>query len=100
VLQNLAANALRHVPDGGRLSMAAAPVGSDRIRLTVKDNGPGIAPEHLPRIFDRFYKADVARATGGSGLGLSIVKTVVDMHGGTISARNEDGAIFEITLPR
>jgi signal transduction histidine kinase len=98
VLQNLAANALRHLPDGGALSMTATKDGP-RVRVTVRDNGPGIAPEHLPRIFDRFYKADAARATGGSGLGLSIVKTIVDAHGGTISARNEDGAVFEITLP-
>ncbi|MEQ1760485.1 MAG: HAMP domain-containing sensor histidine kinase [Vicinamibacterales bacterium] len=98
VLQNLAANALRHLPDGGTLTMAAQRTG-DTIRLTVRDNGPGIAPEHLPLIFDRFYKADAARASAGSGLGLSIVKTIVDAHGGTISARNEDGAVFDITLP-
>jgi signal transduction histidine kinase len=99
VLQNLAANALRHIPDGGMLSMTASAVGG-RVQITVRDNGPGIAPEHLPQIFDRFYKADAARASGGSGLGLSIVKTIVDAHGGTISARNEDGAVFDITLPR
>lgn len=98
VLQNLAANAIRHIPNGGLLSMTAERT-SAGIRLTVRDNGPGIAAEHLPLIFDRFYKADAARATGGSGLGLSIVKTIVDAHGGTISARNEDGAVFEVTLP-
>ena len=98
VLQNLAANALRHLPDGGTLTMTALRAGSS-VRLTVRDTGPGIAPEHLPLIFDRFYKADAARASGGSGLGLSIVKTIVDAHGGTISARNEDGAVFDITLP-
>jgi signal transduction histidine kinase len=65
----------------------------------VSDTGPGIAPEHLPLIFDRFYKADAARATGGSGLGLSIVKAIVERHGGTITARNEGGAVFEILLP-
>jgi signal transduction histidine kinase len=98
VLQNLAANALRHIPDRGRLDMTAARVPAG-VRITVRDNGPGIAPEHLPLIFERFYKADAARASGGSGLGLSIVKTIVDAHGGTISARNEDGAVFEIVLP-
>jgi two-component system OmpR family sensor kinase len=98
VLQNLAANALRHLPDGGQLSMTATRLGSE-VRITVHDNGPGIAAEHLPLIFDRFYKADAARATGGSGLGLSIVKAIVDAHGGTVSARNEDGAVFEIRLP-
>ncbi len=98
VLQNLAANALRHMPDGGTLSMTASRQAS-AVHVTVRDSGPGISPEHLPLIFDRFYKADAARATGGSGLGLSIVKTIVDAHGGTISARNEGGAVFEIALP-
>jgi two-component system sensor histidine kinase BaeS len=100
MLQNLAANAMRHIPDGGRLSITSASAGPEGIRLTIRDDGPGIAPEHLPLIFDRFYKADAARASGGSGLGLSIVKTIVDMHGGTISARNDHGAVFEIVLPR
>src|SRR4029434_7492948 len=71
------------------------------IRLTVHDTGRGIPAEHLPLIFERFYKADAARkAAGGSGLGLSIVKAIVERHGGTITARNDGGAIFEIALPR
>jgi two-component system, OmpR family, sensor kinase len=99
-LQNLAANALRHTPDGGRMDLVAANV-PEGIRLTVRDTGPGIPPEHLPLIFDRFYKADASRrAASGSGLGLSIVKTIVERHGGTITARNDNGAVFEITLPR
>lgn len=98
-LQNLAGNALRHTPDGGRIEL-----GADRtargLRLTVRDNGPGIPSEHLPLIFDRFYKADAARrAADGSGLGLSIVKTIVERHGGAITARNDGGAVFEILLP-
>ena len=98
-LQNLAANALRHTPDGGRISLGAAR-GTDGVRLTVRDTGPGIPDEHLPLIFDRFYKADASRrASGGSGLGLSIVKTIVERHGGTITARTDGGAVFEITLP-
>ena len=98
-LQNLAANALRHTPDGGTIGLAAARDG-DRIRITVRDSGPGIPPEHLPMIFDRFYKADASRkASGGSGLGLSIVKAIVERHGGTIAARNENGAVFEIVMP-
>ena len=98
-LQNLAANALRHTPDDGEVAMAAIPVAGG-VRITLRDNGPGIAPEHLPLIFDRFYKADAARrAAGGSGLGLSIVKAIVERHGGTIVAHNQDGAVFTITLP-
>ena len=101
-LQNLAANALRHIEDGGQITLEAEP----GVRLRVRDTGPGIAPEHLPNIFDRFYKIDAARkASGGSGLGLSIVKAIVERHGGTIVAYNDaanargGGAVFEIVLP-
>jgi len=98
-LQNLAANALRHIPDGGQLNLSASAIG-DKLRIRVRDNGPGIDPAHLPLIFDRFYKVDASRrATSGSGLGLSIVKAIVERHGGTISARNDHGAVFEIVLP-
>jgi len=98
-LQNLAANALRHTPDGGEITLSSAAV-ADGIVLTVRDTGPGIPPEHLPLIFDRFYKVDASRkAAGGSGLGLSIVKTIVERHGGSITARNDGGAVFEIRLP-
>jgi signal transduction histidine kinase len=98
-LQNLAANALRHTPDGGEIRLTAE-WREGGVRITVRDSGPGIPPEHLPLIFDRFYKADAARkAAGGSGLGLSIVKTIVERHGGTITARNDNGAVFEIVLP-
>ena len=99
-LQNLAANALRHTPDGGWITLTSEPAG-DAVRLSVRDTGPGIPDDHLPLIFERFYKADAARkAAGGSGLGLSIVKAIVERHGGTITARNEQGAVFEIVLPR
>jgi two-component system sensor histidine kinase BaeS len=98
-LQNLAANALRHTPDGGEIHLTSSLV-RDELMLTVRDTGPGIPEEHLPLIFERFYKADAARrAAGGSGLGLSIVKAIVERHGGRISARNENGAVFEIVLP-
>ena len=79
---------------------------SAAIRLRVHNTGPGIPAEHLPLIFDRFYKVDTARkASGGSGLGLSIVKAIVERHGGTIVAFNAPdppgppGAVFEIVLP-
>ena len=98
-LQNLAANALRYTPDGGEIALTARPV-ADGVLLTVRDTGPGIPADHLPLIFDRFHKADAARkASGGSGLGLSIVKAIVERHGGTITARNDGGAVFEMMLP-
>jgi signal transduction histidine kinase len=98
-IQNLAANALRHTPEGGRITLSAERVGGD-IRLSVRDSGSGIAPEQLPQIFDRFYKGDASRkSAGGSGLGLSIVKAIVERHGGTITVRNDAGAVFEILLP-
>jgi two-component system sensor histidine kinase BaeS len=98
-LQNLAANALRHTPAGGEITLTAEPLRDD-VRVTVRDSGPGIAEEHVAFIFDRFFKSDAARkAAGGSGLGLSIVKAIVERHGGTISVRNDRGALFEIVLP-
>lgn len=99
-LQNLAANALRHTPDAGQIGLSADGI-DGRVRIRVRDSGPGIPEEHLPLIFDRFYKADASRRmSGGSGLGLSIVKTIVERHGGTITARNDGGAVFDILLPR
>ena len=98
-LQNLVANALRHTPDGGTITVTAD-AAADGMHLVVRDNGAGIPPEHLPLIFDRFYKADASRkAVSGSGLGLSIVKAIIERHGGTITARNDNGAVFEIVLP-
>jgi signal transduction histidine kinase len=99
-LQNLAANAIRHTPAAGEVRLTAERHGSDVV-LTVRDNGPGIPAEHVPLIFNRFYKADASRkaAGGGSGLGLSIAKAIVERHGGTISAHNDEGAVFEIRLP-
>ncbi len=103
-VQNVAANAIRHTPAGGRVLLRAAP--RDRgVSISVRDSGPGIPPEHLPRVFDRFYKVDAARANtavpSGSGLGLSIVRAIVETHGGTVTAANapEGGAIFELRLP-
>jgi len=98
-LQNLAANALRHTPAGGEIRLSSSR-GPDGPILTVRDTGPGIPDEHLPLIFERFYKVDAARkAAGGSGLGLSIVKAIVERHGGRITARNDNGAVFDIVLP-
>lgn len=103
-LQNLVANAIRHTPAGGRVRVDISRQG-DEIVMAVEDSGPGIPDEHLPRIFDRFYKADESRTgtevPSGSGLGLSIVRAIVDRHGGTVSAANVPGggARFEIRLP-
>jgi signal transduction histidine kinase len=103
-LQNLASNALRHTPEGGTIELAAAPK-ADGVHIAVADSGPGIPPEHLPRVFDRFYKVDPSRsvssAQSGSGLGLSIVQAIVERHGGKITASNaaKAGATFEIVLP-
>jgi signal transduction histidine kinase len=103
-LQNVAANAVRHTPEGGRITLRAESAG-DAVRIVIHDSGPGIPPEHLPHVFDRFYKADVSRAgTGvpsGSGLGLSIVRAIVERHGGTVSAANATGggARFEFLIP-
>lgn len=103
-LQNVAANAIRHTPDGGTVTLRAEPAG-DRVRLTVADSGAGIPEEHLPRIFDRFYKADASRAgtriPSGSGLGLSIVRAIVHRHDGEVRAFNspDGGTVFEFLLP-
>jgi signal transduction histidine kinase len=103
-LQNLAANAIRHTPPGGRVVLHASPADSG-VRIVVRDTGPGIPPEHLARVFDRFYKVDASRAgtavPSGSGLGLSIVRAIVERHGGTVTASNapEGGAEFELVLP-
>jgi two-component system, OmpR family, sensor kinase len=100
-LQNLAANALRHTPPGGAVRLNAARE-DGRVKITVADNGVGIHAEHLPHVFDRFYKADQSRThAGGSGLGLSIVKAIVERHGGTVSVRSRQGVetVFEITVP-
>lgn len=103
-LQNLAANAIRHTPAEGRLDLGAE-VRAGAVRISVRDTGRGIPDEHLARVFDRFYKADASRTAtstpSGSGLGLSIVRAIVERHGGAVTAANapERGAIFEIVLP-
>jgi signal transduction histidine kinase len=101
-LQNIVANAVRHTPDGGRIELRAQEE-ADRVRITLRDTGPGIDAEHLPHLFDRFYKADASRTAArasGSGIGLSIVRAIVRRHGGTVRATNhpDGGAVFEIEL--
>lgn len=103
VMAALLDNAIRHTPAGGRIRLEARRETTGPIVLSVIDSGPGIAPADLPYVFDRFYQADPARdrATGTSGLGLAIVRAVVEAHGGRVHAANEPGAgaRFEIELP-
>ncbi len=89
VLGNLVGNAIRYVPEGGRVWVTAHGV-ADGLSLTVNDNGPGLPPEDLPFIFDRFWRKDKSRArvSGGTGLGLAIARQLVEAQGGQISARN------------
>jgi signal transduction histidine kinase len=102
-LRNLVVNALQHTPPGGRIIARAAPVAGG-VEIAVSDSGSGIAPEHLPHVFERFYRADASRArrSGGTGLGLAIVQQIVAAHGGTVAATSAGpgrGATFTIRLP-
>ncbi|WND60357.1 ATP-binding protein (plasmid) [Mycolicibacterium vanbaalenii] len=103
VLGNLLDNALRHTPSGGSVELSCVRDG-ERLRIAVADTGEGIAPEHLPRLFERFYRADAARDRehGGAGLGLAIAKALVEAHGGSISVASAGrgaGATFTVDLP-
>lgn len=102
ILRNLLANAIAHTPSGGEVKMKARAVG-DAVEIIVSDTGSGIEPEHLPNIFERFYRADSSRArsTGGAGLGLAIVKQLTEAQGGSVQAESKvgKGATFIVTLP-
>lgn len=103
VLTNLLDNALRHTAAGGRVTLSAVR-SNDTAQLTVTDTGEGIAAEHLPRVFERFYRVDSGRSRprGGSGIGLAITRALVEAHGGHIrveSAGPGAGSTFSITLP-
>lgn len=99
---NLLDNALKYTPQGGSVEAGWSLEENDAV-LRVSDTGPGIAPEHLPRVFDRFYRVDTARARadGGVGLGLSICRWIAEAHGGTIEVENAsgEGATFTVRLP-
>lgn len=101
VMLNLLDNALRHTPDGGKV-LVTVQKQNGRLQVQVKDNGSGISPEHLPFVFDRFYKLDRGRERSGTGLGLAIAKAVVEAHGGEIAVQSEGtgaGAAFTLYLP-
>jgi signal transduction histidine kinase len=101
-IENLVGNALRHTPTGGTITLRATQA-DGMATLSVSDTGGGIAAEHLPHVFERFYKVDAARAaeSTGSGLGLSITKAIVERHGGTIRVTSQPGrTTFTVLLPQ
>lgn len=102
VLSNLTRNALVHTPHGTPVELSVAPVG-DRVRLQVRDHGPGLPVQDGSALFERFWRAQPARGRGpaGAGLGLAIVHAIVTAHGGTVGAetRSDGGALFTVDLP-
>jgi two-component system phosphate regulon sensor histidine kinase PhoR len=101
IVRNLVENAVNYSPDGANVTLAAARF-NGKYTITVADSGPGIPPEDLGRVFERFYRVDKSRSRpGGTGLGLAIVKHLVELHGGEARAENATagGAVFTVTLP-
>jgi two-component system phosphate regulon sensor histidine kinase PhoR len=102
VLVNLVENAIKYGNDDGIITTGCYLVDEKYIYVEISDNGPGIAEEHLPRVFERFYRADKSRnrAIGGTGLGLAIVKHIVEAHGQTVNVRSKPGvgSSFGFTL--
>jgi len=104
IATNLIDNALKYTPGGGRIDIAIAPEGEDVV-LTVRDSGVGIAPDLLPQVFDVFVQGSISidRSQGGLGIGLSLVRRLVELHGGRVhasSAGTGAGSTFQIRLPR
>jgi histidine kinase len=105
VLYNLLVNALQHTPSGGTITVTACRT-DEGVEVAVSDTGEGIAPEHLPHVFDRFWRPDPARSRderreGSTGLGLSIARSLVNAQGGRIWVDSQpgEGAAFHFTLP-
>ena len=108
MFENLIENALKYGASGGRiivsLTSSLSADGAGEVRVTVRDFGPGIAPEHLPRLTERFYRVDVgdSRAQGGTGLGLSLVKHILNRHRGRLLIESvpKNGATFTACFPQ
>jgi len=103
VIGNLLDNAIKYCPQGASIAIHVEAQG-ERARLSVSDTGPGIPPQHLPRLFERFYRVDASRSRelGGTGLGLAIVKHLIEAMGGTVGVESETGkgSTFSFTLPK
>jgi signal transduction histidine kinase len=102
IIANLVRNAVRHTPEGGIIALSVA-AGAEWVVISVADTGEGIPAEHLPHIFDRFYRVDESRSrgSGGAGLGLAIVKEFVELMGGRVAVDSKpgEGTIFSVFLP-
>jgi signal transduction histidine kinase len=100
---NLLSNAVKFTPEGGRITLRVEPGGADRLSISVEDTGIGISDEHLPFVFDAFYQVDGSstREFGGAGLGLAIVRSFAEAHGGKVQVRSKPGSgtTFTMTLP-
>ena len=104
IVSNYLSNALRHAPEASRITISAQALPGERVRLSVADQGPGLAPEQLEAVFERFYRVDAARsrAAGGSGIGLAIVRALAEAMGGRAWAESAGpglGATFHLELP-
>jgi two-component system, OmpR family, sensor histidine kinase BaeS len=102
VLTNILDNALRHTPEAGKIALSAREI-LDQVEISIQDSGPGLKQEDLERIFDRFYRTDASRqresaVPGGSGLGLAIAKSIIQAHGGQVSAKSEEGRGLKILI--
>jgi two-component system, OmpR family, heavy metal sensor histidine kinase CusS len=90
-------NAVRFTPDGGRIEISLT-MTVEHAEIAVEDTGCGIAAEHVSRVFDRFYRVDASRSSEGTGLGLALVKSIADLHGGAVAVTSEVGRGTRVTL--
>ncbi|MBP2476637.1 two-component system OmpR family sensor kinase [Crossiella equi] len=102
VLRNLLGNALQHTPAGSPVHVGVRAVGANGVGVVVADEGPGLSPDALGRVFERFYRGDASRGRGGAGLGLSIVRAISEAHGGSVWVDSQpgQGAAFTVVIPR